>query len=659
MIIIVIFIIVTIIKIINFNYKSIETFQSDGPNIHKFMKCIFFTNKQYNNDKIHIPSQSLYIENEIRVNSSNDINNHINNIIDFVYQRLNWGNNTGVPVKIPAPVFALIGRKLEYDSNIFEGEIFKSPYINKFRYGTQTLTPDFQGKLAIMTYLNTFFNSGLGEMPRDQEKLKESLASSFKFKGNTKIIIYFPYLTNKYKYVSNFTDIINSSRFFYTLINNNKLLNFKKTTVITFEDLKKKFKNLDDRVINILLEILTREDRKAFTFYEDLLNLCVEGGCVSDYGEDLTRLTTTFTEDMNQNNEEAIKKSPYLPSKCLAQTKGYLNNVKNIENNVDLPEFLKKNAMKEIGESLGKFIEISDKIARGDKDVGNSEESKKIADYTSPIDLIISIINKYISKGYATNLNEGERDGIKLNHYSKDFSRDIIKELSLLNKFYPGIPEMVMSMYIIDETMRPDKFIYHPWGKTLISARNVLQLGDSIPVGKSLFSFNNRFVMTFTSNGIIYTYDTYSGRVLYFINRTPVNNSQLISIGTTNIVIEYIANDKNRKSTTLKLPNDIKSFIGNCDECTNEPYNLIISDNDGSMLIYANSFVDATSTEFKNYINIERKNAEIINLNINDATFSQKIGNPPNTTIAFGSVNAVGIEEDYVFCADKDKQCKK
>jgi len=659
MIIIVIFVILTIIRIINFNHNSIETFQSGGANIHRFMKCIFFTNKQYNNDKIHIPSQSLYIENEIRVNSRSDINNHINNIIDFVYQRLNWGNNTGIPVKIPAPIFALIGRKLEYDSNIFEGETFNSPYKNQFRYGTQTLTPDSEGKLAIMTYLNTFFNSGLGEMPRDQEKLKESLASSFKFKGNTKIIIYFPYLTNRYKYVSNFTDIINSSRFFYTLINNNKLLNFKKTTVITFEDLKKKFKNLDDRIINILLEILTREDRKAFTFYEDLLNLCVDGGCVSDYGEDLTRLTTSFTEDMNQNNEEAIKKSPYLPSKCLAQTKGYFNNVKNIENNVDLPEFLKKNAMKELGESLNKFIEISDKIARGDKDIGNSEESKKIADYTSPVDLIISIINKYISKGYATNLNDGERDGIKLNHYSKDFSRDIIKELSLLNKFYPGVPEMVMSMYIIDETMRPERFIYHPWGKTLISARNVLQLGDSIPVGKSLFSFNNRFVMTFTSNGIIYTYDTYSGRVLYFINRTPVNNSQLISIGTTNIVIEYIANDKNRKSTTLKLPNDIKSFIGNCDECTNEPYNLIISDNDGSILIYANSFVDATSMEFKNYINIERKNAEIINLNINDTSFSEKIGNPPNTTIAYGSVNAVGIEEDYVFCADKDKECKK
>ena len=649
--IMIITIIIIVIIVISYDCyrtkRNIENFY--GGRIFKFMKCIFFTNKQYNVDKIHIPTQSLYIQNDIKINNINDINNYINNMIDHIYNRLNAGNVSGIPAKIPAPLFALIGRKLDYHTSIFDGEKFKTPFRTPFNYGSTTVYPNGNGELAILSYFNSFFNSGLGEMPRDQEKLIGSLASSFKFKKNVRIIIYAPYLTNEYKYVTNFTDIINSSRFFYSLLTNDFFLDFKKTTIITYETLKNKYKNLNERSLRFLLEILTREDRKNFTLYEDLLNLCVEGGCVSDYGEDINRLTTTFTDDMNQNNEEAIKKSPYVPSKCLAQTKGYINNIRDIHNNRDVPEFLNENAMKEIQESLYKYVDISDKIARGDRNIGDDEESKKIADYTSPVDLIISIMNKYIKDGYLINLNDGERNGIKANHYSKDYSKNIIKELSLINKFYPGVPEVIMSFNLIDETQRSDKIIYHPWGRQLLSSRNVLKLGESIPANKSLFSFNNRFVMSITNAGIIYVYDRNSGRLLYFVNRTPVYNAQSVTISTTDISVEYISNDNNKKSQSLKLPNDIKSLVGNCEECMNEPFNLIIDDNNGSLLIYANSFVDATSSEFRNFINSERENAQRLNMNINDANFMNNIGKP----IEFG------IQEDYVFCSSIDRECKK
>lgn len=660
MIIIIIIGTIGIIWFIKRRVDKIEKFQNSS--LLGFMKCIFFTNKQFNNDKIHIPKQSLYIEQDI--NGAN-LHNYLNGTIDAIYQRLNRGNRSGVPVKIPAPIFALIGRKLDYDSSIFDGESFKSPYSYPFQYGSGTITPNAQGDLAITGYINSFFNSGLAELPRDQEVLRGSLASSFKFKGNLKVILYVPYLTNRYKYISNFSDAINSIRFFHTLITSNIFLNFKKTSIVTYESLKKKYKNLDDRIIRLLLSIQQREDAKTFTFYEDLQHLCLEGGCISDYGEDLTQLTTTFTDDMNQNNEEAIKKSPYLPSKCLAQTKGYKRNIRDIENNVDLPIFLKKYAMKEIGESLNKYIVISDKIARGDRDVGNSEESKKIADYASPIDLIISVLNSYIKKGYDANLNNGDRDEIKLNHYSKDYSRNIIKELSLLNKTYPGIPEVVMSLYIIDENQKSDKFIYHPWGRKLISNRNVLLLGSMIQAGKSLYSFNNRFVMTFTRNGFIYTYDRNNGRVLYFLNRTMIPNTEYISITTTGITIEYVASDNNKKSQNLKLPNGIKTLIGECDECKRDPFNLILNDNDGSIVIYANAFFETVSSEFRNYLNTEMRNGERLNFNVNDSKFSELIGESnqrdANNNIINGTVGNIDIdtEDDYVFCSDKDGECKK
>jgi len=647
--IIIIFIILVILGIITYNYNKnlIEKFSNDR--IFKFMKCIFFTNKQYNTDKIHIPTQSLYIQKDIKVNNVNDINNYINNTIDIIHYKLNIGNRSGTPVKIPAPLFALIGRKLDYHTSIFDGEKFKTPFKRSFKYGSVNVSPNTNGELAILSYFNSFFDSGLGEMPRDQEKLIGSLASSFKFKKNVRIIIYAPYLTNEYKYITNFTDIINSSRFFYTLLTNDFFLDFKKTTIITYETLKNKYKYLNERSLRFLLEILTREDRRSFTLYEDLLNLCVEGGCVSDYGEDLNRLTTTFTDDMNQNNEEAIKKSPYVPSKCLAQTKGYIKNIRDIHNNRDVPEFLNENAMKEIQESLYKYVDISDKIARGDKNIGDDEDSKKIADYTSPVDLIISIMNKYIKDGYLINLNDGDRNGIKVNHYSKEYSKNIIKELSLINKFYPGVPEIIMSFNLIDETKRSDKIIYHPWGRQLLSSRNVLKLGESIPANKSLFSFNNRFIMSITNDGIIYVYNKNSGRILYFINRTPIYNTQSVTISTTEISIEYISNDNNKKSQTIKLPNNIKSLIGNCEDCIKEPFNLIINNDNGSLVIYSNSFFEATSTEFKNFIDSERINAERLNMNINDADFIKKIGKP----IEFG------IQEDYVFCSSIDRECKK
>ena len=644
------FILMIIVLVILFMFftNNKEKFQNRS-NLIKFIRCIFFTNKQYNVDKIHIPKNSLYIQQDIRINTINDIDNFINKIIDKVYVRLNTGNNTGVPVKIPAPILTLIGRKLEYHESIFDGESFKSPFIYPFRYGSETIIPNNKGELAILSFFKSFFNSGLGDMPKDKDNLTASLASSFKFKRNVRIIIYFPYLTNNYKYISNFTDIINSSRFFHTLITSNIFLNFKKTSLVTYDSLKQKFKRLDDNTIYLLLSILTREDSKIFTFFEDLQHLCLEGGCVSDYGEDLNSLTTTFGDDMNKNNEEAIKKSPYIPSKCLAQTKGYIRNIRDVSDNVDLPDFLKKYAMKEISESLTKYIEISDKISKGDKSIANDDRSKEITDYTSPVDLIISIMNKYILKGYSTNLNDGDKDGIKINHYSKEYSKNIIKELSLLNKIYPGIPEMVLSLYLIDETVKSDKIIYHPWGRKLLSARHVLKLGELIPAQKSLFSFNNRYIMTITNNGIIYTYDKQSGKILYFLNRSPVQNTQEVSITTTSIIVEYIASDKNRKSQTLKLPNNIKSLIGDCDDCKEEPFNLIISDTDGSIIIYANSFFNANSSEFNNYLNTERNNAERLNMNINDQDFKDKIGNNIE----------IGIEEDYVFCADKDDECKK
>lgn len=371
------------------------------------------------------------------------------------------------------------------------------------------------------------------------------------------------------------------------------------------------------------------------------MKLCNEGGCVADEGEDFSRMIPEYTDDEGKNNENAIKQSPFVPNKCLAQTRGYINNIKNASNhNKDLPEFLKTHAMKELRESLEKYIQVSDNIA---KDRNTDVNPDDISSYKSPVDLIIAIINKYIKNYYSTNLNDKDRDNIPLNHYSKNYSRNIIYELSMLRKFYPGIPEVVMSLYLFDENKKTDKLIYMPWGRTLVSGRNVLALGELFEVNKTLFSFNNRFAMTINSNGIIYVYDRNSGYIIYFLNKNPTPNTQGMIFETTSVDIEFMDVNNNRKSKSVFKT----SFIDNCNGCNSSPFNLIIDDNNGSIVIYANSFLNATNNEFKrfldkemNYMNDLRRRGMGNDYNINNPQFVKLTGQ---------KIEEVPHEEEYIW----------
>lgn len=614
-----------------------------------FMKCVFFTYQQFNIDKIHLPKQSLVIEKTVRINKKEELTIVIDKIIDDIYNKLNEGNTSGTPTKIPMPIFTLIGRKLDYYNSIFDNETITTDYNSPIKYGTAVLEPDRENrKLAIVDYFASFFKSGLGETPTDENKYKKSLANSYKFLGNIKIILYVPYLSNKYKYISNFRDISNSARFFFTLISKRNFLNFERTTTIKFDELKRRFKNssISDSSIYKILEILRKTEKSKFGFYDDLYKLCYDGGCISDEGEDFERLLTEYTDDDGKNNENAIKMSPFLPNKCLAQTNGYIKNIRDAtENNKDLSKYLKENVMNDLKEGLEKYLRTSISLIRdGNTNVNNSD----IDNYKSPVDLIISIINDRIKKDYSTNLN----DGGKPNYYSKEYSQNIIKELSLLRKFYPGIPEIVMSLYLYKETLKPDKIIYMPWSRTLVSSRNVLSLGDILEINKVLYSFNNKFGLTISQKGIIFVYEIKTGRIIYFLNRVPISNSLSMIFETNGISVQYIDNDKNQKSAMV---NNISGLIDDCEECKNTPYSILLDDNDGSIIIYGNSFYDSTNRSFKSFI---KQEMEFIN-DINEKNQGNQKGTSEFNVNNPEFIINIKEEEEYLFCSDINKECKK
>jgi len=624
-----------------------------------FARCIYFSNEQYNKNKIHIPSQSLYIE---KTAFLTNIESVINTTIDEIYIRLNrYNTNPNVPILIPAPIFVLMGRKLEHDKNILEGEYFEHKPWENTKIGNtevkpipyQNLNKEMKQKrhnLAIVDYINGYLNSGL-ESKKDKNNYDISLINSYKFKGNFKIGIYVPFLTKRYKYVSNFKDILNSGAFFYTLIKSATFLNIKKMTNVNINELKTRLKKggLSDTNINIIIELILRSERNKYPLFDDLMNLCYDGGCVSEIGEDIEKLVPQYTEDENKNNELTDNFAPFIPNKCLSKTNGYLCNVRYSKNeNKSVDDFLKTFAMEDIRTNLSKYTELYDKIRRNENVNDNYKEIDK---YKSPIDLIISIVNRYIKDGYSNNLNDGERNGIRLNHYSKEYTENILKELSLLQKLYPGIPEMVMSLYRYKSENNINKIIIMPWGERLLSFSNILNMSETLKVSKSIYSFNNKYALTINEQGLIYVYENEhpSKQVKYYINQNPFKEKVLgLILELVGLQIEII--DKNNNNNYREIEGIPSLLNNNCKDCST-PYSLIIDD-EGYIQIYGNSFYKSTNEKLNDFISNKIKEQDL-RRNISNTKELTGMGEA-GTGTGMGGAGMGGVKigsDKYTYCS--------
>ena len=588
----------------------------------KFIRCVFLTNEQYNTNKIHIPKQSLFIEKTINAENLKLIEETINDTIDEVYNKLNENNN-GKPIKVPMPIYILLGRVLENDYNILKNKYFEFIPNKETKFGNTTIKPNQDGKLAILDYIKSFFSSGLGS-EKDKEKYEKSYINKYNFKGNIKIFIYIPYLTKDYRYITNFKDILNTSIFFYTLIKSNLFLNFTRTSDIDYEFINNLRKSkVNEKIIQEIINISKEADKIKFTLYDDLINLCFDGGCVSSNGEDFERLVPAYTKDKEKNTENASKYSPYLPNRCLSKTNGYLCNIRFAdENNKDISDLIKKEKLDDLKEALKKYTEVYYNLSIGNDVKKNKNEIDK---YKSPVDLIISKINDFIKDNFKKDKNDSSDY-----YYSKDYSENIIKELIILNKLYPGIPEMVLSFYIYNEEFNKDKLIFFPWGKQLLSTDFVLNIGDELSVNKILYSFNNKYALTIDDNGIIYVYNLKEYKVIYFLNRKKIQNTKGMRIERNNIAVIY--NDENNNQKSKNVLENIPSLVNTCDECK-EPFTIILDDNNGSLKIYGNSFYEVTNPKFRDFINNE------INNIIDGVDFSKK--------------------EKYIYCSSLDNTCIK
>jgi hypothetical protein len=578
------------------------------------IKCIFMSQDSYNS-RNHIPRETLVLEFNSTIAT---LDNDIEQKIFETYQKLNEITSSSIDIKVLNPIYIAFSRKLEYSSSVFDDPNLKQIVIDK---------PNGNTTFAISSYIASYFATSPN--PILEKKYKNLPSNSYEFRNGTIIVLmYFPFLTNQYKYITNFTDIINSSTFLVTTIMNTEFNGLP--DVNTFDEAKIR-KNLIEKQgktqeeVNYFINKLKIGDKKNFRYSDDLIYLCNEGGCISDVGEDFTILLPTLSTTDSDNDNSAIDKSPFLPTKCISQTLRYQCGVINADKeNRSLFDVMKSPELIDyLTQNLKNYIINEECIRSKSNDKKFKEFCKKNSSENpnyqqTPIDIINNTLSYQLRNQFSSDFNEKENNKAKqLNHYSKDYSINIIKELMFLRSRYPGIQEIVFPLY--KYTGDNKNTIDPPWGQLFLTRGHIIDYNESIEINIKKYSLNNEYFLMMNDSGQIYVKKHDTDEIYYYLNINVISNPLYMKF-TTNISITFRDPDTNNVYPKTVSDPEIKIIMK--DEIHKEPFNLYLN-NEGKLRVYSNGFLDATDQSFINYI--DNKIGEYI-VNKNDPNYNNKTG---------------------------------
>jgi hypothetical protein len=591
----------------------------------KHIRCMFFTQDSYD-AKLHIP-KSLTLEFDSTIsNLENDIEDNIKN----VYNKMNEQSGTN-NAKILSPIYVAFSRKLEHYKSVFDDPLLKKIEIKKEKSNYS---------LAISDYMNSWFNINPDEQLK--QKYKSLPMNIYNFNNNKiKVIVYIPFMTKEFKYITNFTDIINSTSYLVQVLldtsfnglpnvntfNESKIRkNFEKTNEIRK---KNNQRLISSEEIDYTLNKLKTGDNTNFRLSDDLMYLCNEGGCISENaGEDFNNLLPSLATTDSDNDNNAINMSPFLPNKCLAQTIRFKCGIINADpNNTSMENVIKaKPIIDYITENLRKY-KINEECLLLDKKTASKidlEFCKKEGDENpnlnqTPVDIINTALSYQLRNQYNSDFNEKENKDKKIekyNHYSKDYSVNMIKELMLLRNKYPGIQEIVFPLY---KYIGSNNYLIEPpWGSLFLTANHIIFYNEIIEKQTKKYSFNNQYYLKMNNKGHIYVKRESNDQIIYYLNIIEITTPLNMSL-TNTISINFKDNISGYEKNKTVLDSSIK-LINKSDKLR-EPYNFYLND-DGKLRVFANGFLDATDKSFITYIddkineyNNFRNNPEYYNKN--------------------------------------------
>ena len=192
---------------------------------------------------------------------------------------------------------------------------------------------------------------------------------------------------------------------------------------------------------------------------------------------------------------------------------------------------------------------------------------------------------------------ETKKKKINANHYSKDYSTDIIKELAFINNKYPSVPEIVTTMYLYKEETLSNIITYMPFGLKIPNNYNTLHFDYEQLIDEKVYSIDKKFALVVDKNGLIYVFNVPTNQVYYFLNRDFVQNVLSMNISEAGISVNYIDDNKNKKNkVVLKI-----EMIDKTNPKTLPPYTCILNEK-GELVVYGNAFLNSTSTSLSNLI---------------------------------------------------------
>lgn len=550
----------------------------------RHVRCIFFTQENFNAN-YHIPKSTLTSQFYSTINNlENDIESKISEVANNV--------NSIVPgAKILNPIYVAFARTLEHTGSIFDDPDFDNRDEKMIRMDM----PNNNYKLAIKIYMERYLNKmNSAELNKRYKTLPMNF---YNFVNNKiKVIIYFPFMTSDYKYISNFKDIINSSLFFIKTILDTSFNGLPDVNTFNEAKVRKELSKstfLSKETIDYAIKKMKEGDDKNFRYSDDLMYLCNDGGCLSESGgEDFNTLLPSLSANDSDNDNSAFKMSPFLPTKCLSQTIRYKCGILGLKDNRPLDEIMKsKEIIEYLTESLRKYI-INEECTLNkndrNRDYCQNNADKKLKVQQTPVDIINYTFSYQLRTRYDSDLNKKD-----MNYYSKDYSINIIKELMFLKSKYPGIQEIVFPLYIY--TPQNSLTIDPPWGPVFLTNDHVFSAGENIM--KRKYSFNNKFYLKMNEKGHITVNYSENNQIFYYLNTVEYPKPITMSFNQ-NIVIVYISPSTGYQENIV-VSNDITLITK--DEKHREPFDFYINDQ-GKIRVFANGFIDATSKAFSDFI---------------------------------------------------------
>jgi hypothetical protein len=617
----------------------------------KHIRCLFFTQESYNS-KLHIPKASLTLQFESTIAT---LENDIEYKLQDVYNQMNQIAGT-TDAKILSPIYVAFSRKLEYSYSVFDDPSLKKIEIKK---------KNNPYSLAISDFMTSYFNNKPDE--ELEQKYRSLPMNIYNFNNNKiKVILYIPFMTNQYKYITNFTDIINSTMFLINTLldtdfnglpdvntfNEAKIRkNFEKTNEIR----KKKNQTLlSSNEIEYIIEKLKKGDNTNFRYSDDLMYLCNEGGCLSESsGEDFNNLLPSLATTDSDNDNSAINMSPFLPNKCLAQTIRYKCGVINADkNNSSLGDLMKSEPIIDyIRKTLAKYrineeclLLDKKKASKNDLEFCKEEGDENPNFNQTPVDIINTALSFQLRSQFSSDYKEEKNDNKnikKYNHYSKDYSVNIIKELMFLRNKYPGIQEIIFPLY--KYTGNNNYIIDPPWGSLFLTQNHIIFYNEFIPKQTKKYSFNNQYYLKMNNKGHIYIKRESDDQIIYYLSIINFRRPLTMSF-TDSISISFKDDISGYEKPRTVLDRSIKLI--NKNDKLREPFNFYLND-EGKIRVFANGFLDATDQSFISYI--DNKINEFKNLGKKSEYYDQNNYDKKNNLIKskFISDPALYIDKNY------------